>query len=184
MQGEFPLPGRIRGWCPVEITRKKNGVNLLLNGGIEDDLEATLEIEQARMQARGRVEPPVVLDSEMEIGEMEQLHRGLGFSGMGNRQKTGWRGVTSRGDLAWGSPWRLLARRPVEDCGQCMEGLKPAKGESARSEQLARGGGDPYTCASSLISYELAEVGASATLPLFVFRIGLYSGSVCIQSQE
>ena len=75
LKGELSLPCGVGGGCPIEISRKQDGIDLALNGSVEDCLQAVAKIEQTGVQARGWIEPTVVLDPQMEIGEMEQLHR-------------------------------------------------------------------------------------------------------------
>ena len=70
--GEFPLPGWAGSWGFVGITGEENGVHVLRQGEVDDESKTARKIGQSRVEAGRRVNVTVVLDAEVQVGEMQQ----------------------------------------------------------------------------------------------------------------
>ena len=74
---QFALPGRVRIAVPVGVAGEQDQIDLLADGGIDDEFQAAREVGQARVQPGRWIHAAVVLHTEVEVGKMEQTHGDL-----------------------------------------------------------------------------------------------------------
>ena len=72
--GEGALLRRRRVGGAVGVSTEKKQVDVFVEPAPDHELEASFEIEQARVEAGFRVDPPVRITSEMNVGGVEDFH--------------------------------------------------------------------------------------------------------------
>ncbi len=72
--GELPLLGLGRLAGLIGVPAEKDEVDMVFQGEVDELVEGGQEIGQAGGKAGGGVDATVVLDAEVQVGEMDDLH--------------------------------------------------------------------------------------------------------------